>query len=300
MAPPGRGNKRQQLCRAMRVAKKRKMEEEQLLPEALLARVDDESEVGIWDPSTTALLSGVGGGWDSGSEEEEDCEISDAEEEVENMNRSLFEKLLASDERYREGATSVIQQFNGKYQRGAEPSRRTLQRRVANQKELEQAASRSAKITTFFPSTTTSTTIATELTPEEITALERKTAITYLDKKIHSKKQTMNRQNMMRHQAVLAFLRLQEQRKPGESRKEMAFLVARCFGKGVYFSRKVISWEIEWIKEQSIEEGKRGCFSKTRSWFNDEGVQLAVREWLAGKSKVEGMSSSDSSGSNNI
>lgn len=30
-----------------------------------------------------------------------------------------------------------------------------------------------------------------------------------------------------------------------------------------------------------IEEGKQGCHTKSRSWFNDEGVQLAVREFIS-------------------
>ena len=36
-----------------------------------------------------------------------------------------------------------------------------------------------------------------------------------------------------------------------------------------------------------IEEGKRGCFSKIRSWLNDEGVQLAVRKWISGSGKCK-------------
>jgi hypothetical protein len=43
-----------------------------------------------------------------------------------------------------------------------------------------------------------------------------------------------------------------------------------------------VEWERTWIQERTISEGKQGCFAKTFSWFNDEGVQLAVREWCAG------------------
>jgi len=64
----------------------------------------------------------------------------------------------------------------------------------------------------------------------------------------------------------------------------MARVVARCYGKGVYFAHKIVSWEIEWMESRLISEGRRGCFVKTRSWFNDEGVQNAVREWLQGHS----------------
>ena len=68
----------------------------------------------------------------------------------------------------------------------------------------------------------------------------------------------------------------------GETRESMSSLVARTFGKGLYFARKPIAWKHEWIEKEVIAEGKRGCVTKTRSWFNDEGVQLAAREWISG------------------
>ena len=118
------------------------------------------------------------------------------------MNRSLFEKLLASDERYREGATSVIRQFNGKYQRGAKPSPRILQRRVANQKASEQAASQRRSPLYF---------LQLQHSPQLqhlkrlISSLKRKTVIIHFDKEIHSKNQAMNEQNMMHHQEYWLF-----------------------------------------------------------------------------------------------
>ena len=41
------------------------------------------------------------------------------------------------------------------------------------------------------------------------------------------------------------------------------------------------------MRNRNIEEGRKGCYSKTKSWLNDEGVQLAVREWLAGATEGE-------------
>ena len=38
--------------------------------------------------------------------------------------------------------------------------------------------------------------------------------------------------------------------------------------------------EIVWITTRSISKGRRGCFSKVKSWLRDEGVLLAVREWI--------------------
>ena len=90
----------------------------------------------------------------------------------------------------------------------------------------------------------------------------------------------MNGQNLVRHQAVLSFLRMQEGKQLGETRESMSRTVARCFGKGTYFARRLITWEIEWIAMRTISEGRRGCFVKVKSWLCDEGVLLAVREWI--------------------
>ena len=38
-----------------------------------------------------------------------------------------------------------------------------------------------------------------------------------------------------------------------------------------------MTWERTWIKEWVIAEGRKGCFTKTRFWLDDEGVQLVVR-----------------------
>ena len=47
-------------------------------------------------------------------------------------------------------------------------------------------------------------------------------------------------------------------------------------------SEKLISWEISWKKSRIIPEGKQGCFQKIKSWLTDEGVELAIREYLSG------------------
>jgi hypothetical protein len=94
-------------------------------------------------------------------------------------------------------------------------------------------------------------------------------------------------QNAQHHQAVLAFLKLQRCRQSSETREDLSLQVARCFGRGRYFARKIVTWERTWIKERVIAEGRKGCYTKTRSWLDDEGVQLAVREWLAGTKDSE-------------
>lgn len=67
----------------------------------------------------------------------------------------------------------------------------------------------------------------------------------------------------------------------------MALNVAKCFNRGKWFTEKLASWEISWKKDRTIPEGKQGCFQRIKSWFADEGVELAVWEHLlgAGESK---------------
>jgi hypothetical protein len=62
----------------------------------------------------------------------------------------------------------------------------------------------------------------------------------------------------------------------------MAFNVARYHGHGTYFARKIVKWELQFLKGEEVAHGKKGCHAKTRSWFNDEGVLLAAREYIAG------------------
>ncbi|RPA74382.1 hypothetical protein BJ508DRAFT_333155 [Ascobolus immersus RN42] len=116
---------------------------------------------------------------------------------------------------------------------------------------------------------------------------EIKAALKAIDKKIRCKRKELQLkgQNLFRHETVRMFLRAQRTRKPEETRLFIAMeIVACCCGRGLYFARKVISWEIEWRKSQfhTINEGKKGCFAKTHSWFNDEGVQIHIREYFAG------------------
>lgn len=66
---------------------------------------------------------------------------------------------------------------------------------------------------------------------------------------------------------------------PG-TRLNHALLAAKAFRHGIYYARKIISCEIQWRRDQRIEEGRKGCHVKTRSWFSDKGVQLAAREFV--------------------
>ena len=106
-----------------------------------------------------------------------------------------------------------------------------------------------------------------------------------LEQKLKSKRTQMTKQNHVRHIAVLHFMNYQERIQESghrESRVTMALNVSRCFNRGIWFAKKLVTWERNWIDERCIPDGKQGCFSKTKSWFNDEGVMLAARDYLSG------------------
>jgi hypothetical protein len=111
-----------------------------------------------------------------------------------------------------------------------------------------------------------------------------RSAIHDKEKKLKSKQGTvaLNKQTLIRHEAVLHLMRLTLRRGHVDSREEMSLKVANCFGKGAYFAQNIVQWEGTWVRDRDIETGSQGCFSKVQSWFNDEGVHLAVREYLAG------------------
>ena len=109
---------------------------------------------------------------------------------------------------------------------------------------------------------------------------ERLQAIYDLEKKIASKTINLQGQDLAHHRAILSLLKVQT-RKPDHTRKETAQQVAECYGRGTYVARKIITWEIQWMTNRAIEEEKQGCHTKFHSWFNNERVQLAVRECIS-------------------
>ena len=42
-----------------------------------------------------------------------------------------------------------------------------------------------------------------------------------------------------------------------------------------------MTWDRQWVTSCCIEDGNQGCHAKSHSWFNDEGVQLSVREHIS-------------------
>ena len=94
-------------------------------------------------------------------------------------------------------------------------------------------------------------------------------AIKDLEKKLQAssiRKGVLVGQNLAWHQAVLGFLKIQISRYSGETQEQMALYIARSHGRGLCFSRKIIAWERSWLSGREIEEGRKGCYSKTKSW----------------------------------
>jgi hypothetical protein len=75
---------------------------------------------------------------------------------------------------------------------------------------------------------------------------------------------------------------LQRSKQLVQTRATMATIIAHTSNRGTYFACKIVTWEISWLKHGFIEEGRQGCFTKTCSWFNDEGVMLNVQERISG------------------
>ena len=79
---------------------------------------------------------------------------------------------------------------------------------------MQDSAEGCRKIYTYFQIPTTTNSSQTEhrawLSGDQQCSLEREAAIKALDKKLYHKPHTLNKQSLIRHQAVLAFLRVQQ------------------------------------------------------------------------------------------
>ena len=192
-----KGSKQIQHLRAARLAKRLKREakqeepeEEEYLPKELVARVDVSEEEKVNDSESDSDSE------DSELEDEEDCEITDSEEqEPVQANISALETLIASSQKHGAFDSTFA------YQRGPEPSERTLFRRSQQERELRKAAENTPTLHTFFPTVSghpTTTPPDPTLSTNECKQQERSTAIPALQKKLASKKEglAMNGQTL--------------------------------------------------------------------------------------------------------
>lgn len=202
---------------------------------------------------------------ESSDESEEECEITDAEDSDIFDSKSIHLAVIPTSSKLRliKFPGDVFQQilteaktpgaFSGahlKYIRGPEVTQRTKERRAKEARQLASAAKGTKSLLEmgFCQSRPVQEEDSQVLSKEELSTYEREEGIKDLEKKMRLgiRKRTLGPasggvpigQNAQRHQAVLAFLKLQRSRQPTESRKEISLQVARCFGRGRYFARK--------------------------------------------------------------
>jgi hypothetical protein len=159
--------------------------------------------------------------WDGISDvesEEEDCEFTEGEDEGEIDAMAL---MLAT---VRKEGTRVFDSAKFKYQRGRDLGSRQKKRKRQAAKGLEMAAVDSRPLDMGFlvreAERMGSESEATSspncwISREEMLRTQRTEAIRKLEKKLASKKTSLIPQNMVRYQAVLAFMRVQQSKKLG-------------------------------------------------------------------------------------
>lgn len=88
---------------------------------------------------------------------------------------------------------------------------------------------------------------------------------------------------LLRHQMVLQFINAQLRRENANKwRREVALQIANCHGRGMHTARKLIRWERDWVEKRIIEQGRQGGGDgRIITWFEDEGVLIAAREYIA-------------------
>ena len=207
---------------------------------------------------------------------EEKCEITDAEDTGIFDSKSIYLAVMSASSELRliKFPGDVFQQIlteakipgafsraHLKYTRGPEVIQRTKERRAKEARHLASVAKGTKSLLEmgFCQSRPVQEEDSRALSKEELYTHEREEGIKDLGKKMRLgiRKRALGPasggvpigQNAQRHQAVLAFLKLQRSRQPSESRMDISLQVARCFGRGRYFARKIVTWEIAWIKE---------------------------------------------------
>ena len=72
-----------------------------------------------------------------------------------------------------------------------------------------------------------------------------------------------------------------QRKQPEKRRSELALITVNTFNRGKWVAKKIVLCEISWRKNKTIPDGKQGRFARLNSLFNDENIQLAVREYLS-------------------
>ena len=185
-------------------------------------------------------------------------------------------------------------------------SKSTEKRARRHQRELEKAASQSHSIVHLFQgqqnlglSMQAHLEMAQEdkEKPREDEEKARQEALDDLKRLLHHEEEQRNKYGkpfatgknfQRRHLMVESFLALQQQKQelPDPSRRGLATLVARNYGKGGHTVRKIVQWEKSWVKDRTIPESKTGTHRHNSSWMDDKALLSAVQEFI--KSQGEG------------
>ena len=170
------------------------------------------------------------------------------------------------------------------YQRGSAVGERQARRQKVAQLALEDSAKGLQPLTAWLiPCAAAGPSVPPAPPFPPSNSLEA--SIADLQRRLDSRTVNLLGQDKKRHDAVLRFMQLQEtneKRQTKSTRAAMSQIVAGCFGRGACFAERIVAWERTWRAEREIQESRQGLHPKVMSWFHDEGVMLAVREYLAG------------------
>ena len=173
-----------------------------------------------------------------------------------------------------------------KYHRGSIPSRQIQWRAKGKVYEWKMAAAECSTLTSLFSQQTSKapTEISLPLpippTKEELRGIILEDAIIDLEELMKSKSKRPQGQDEVRYLAVLNFLYLQR-REPWQTRERLSELASTVVNRGCEVARRIREWEIGWIENRHIPPGHRGKNSRLASWLDDEGVELAVRNYIS-------------------
>jgi hypothetical protein len=214
----GQLNKRQKNLRKLREAQRQRLEE----------RIQETLEI-MFPELHEAHWEGL-----SDCDSESDVEISEPEDNIPVGDTDVFKLLMRTHDE-----TRFL------YPRGSVLSDRQQYRHLAAKRDLANAArAYSQPISRFFSSPPDSASPAPKSPGNGPQGRPRLEAIRDLEKKLRSKKEVLEGQNLTRHRAVLALLHTTALRQDGETREELSYQVARTFNKGVYFARKLSSGRV--------------------------------------------------------
>ena len=221
--------------------------------------------------------------------QETDVESDDEEVDISDIPKSEVFDFFKMEDRSSDSAGLF------KYQRGPQASTWTKWRHAKEAKARGEAAKGCHDIRTMMLAKASDRNVVPSgsavespvVAPPEAGRHEILTrAVHDLEKRLRSKRFIVNGQTNTRYQAVRMFMNrqiahIEKSRK--FTRKATALEVAEALGKGSKFARCLVSWEIEWLRWQTIPEGRRGQHTKVMSVFDDEDVLLFVREYITNK-----------------